>query len=102
MILPCRPKLLHAIALCTVVQAVSYGPPRNGPKRIEADGVICIACDGVLWLQNDKIQIDNEPPTYHVLYKDADGNEHELKMVRMLKITELPSDTPACLSHPQK
>lgn len=89
-----------AIVLSAVAQAGSCGPPRVGPKQIEADGVSYIACDGVLWLQNDKIQIDNEPPTYHVLYKDAQGNQHELKMVRMLKITELPSDTPACLSHP--
>jgi hypothetical protein len=100
MILWCRPKLLLAVTLWTVAQAASCGPPRVGPKRIEADGVSYIACDGVLWLQNDKIQIDNEPPTYHVLYRDAQGNQHELKMVRMLKITALPSDTPDCLNRP--
>jgi len=34
--------------------------------------------------------------TYEVLFDDADGTKHQLQRVRNLRITDLPSDTPAC------
>ncbi|MGA7852925.1 MAG: hypothetical protein WCA15_06325 [Candidatus Acidiferrales bacterium] len=34
--------------------------------------------------------------TYEVLFKDAQGSSHHLTMIRQLRITDLPKDTPAC------
>lgn len=96
MILRGGPTLLLCSVFCLATTLSSCGRSQVGPKKIEADGVTYIACGGALWLENDKIQRDNEPPTFQVLYKDAQGNNHELKMVRMLKVTDLPDDTPAC------
>ena len=96
MILTYGSRSVLCVAFCSVMTLSSCGPSRVGPKEIEADGVTYIACGGALWLENDKIQRDNEPSTFQVLFKDAQGNNHELKMVRMLKVTDLPDDTPAC------
>jgi hypothetical protein len=49
-----------------------------------------------MWIQNEKGPFDNEPSSYHVLFIDAEGTKHELKRVRMLKVSDLPGDTPAC------
>jgi hypothetical protein len=71
----------------------------GGPKRIEADGMVYLACQGVLWLPNERWVVgDTEAVGYEVRYRDARGIDHELHKVRMLRISDLPSDTPECLN----
>jgi len=69
---------------------------RPGPKLVEADGVAYTACGGALWFEDIREPKDNEPRTYEVIYKDAQGTKHQLTKVRTLKITDLPDNTPAC------
>jgi hypothetical protein len=69
----------------------------SAPKRIEADGITYVACLGVLWLPNNQqSERSNQPQTYEVRFRDARGVDHELHMVRMLRISNLPIDTPEC------
>lgn len=90
-----------AVAFCAAVSFSSCGTPRTGPKLIEADGVRYTACDGAIWARDDGNSKDPGTMTYEVLFKDAQGANHHLTMVRELRITDLPADTPACkLSSP--
>ena len=69
----------------------------GGPKRIEADGVTYVACQGALWLSHkSEVPNDNEPETFFVRFRDAQGVERELKRVRALRVTDLPLDAPEC------
>jgi hypothetical protein len=70
--------------------------PKTGPKMIEADGATYVACDGALWLANEGPSKDPGEMSYRVLFKDADGQSHELKRVRMLKVSDLPADSSYC------
>jgi len=78
----------------------SCAPPRlGGPKRIEADGVTYVACQGVLWAPNNSLgPRDSEPPNFEVRFRDAQGVDHDLKRVRILHVTDLPLNTPECLN----
>jgi hypothetical protein len=69
---------------------------QDGPKLIDADGVTYIACGGAIWMRDEGNMKDPATMTYEVLFKDAQGADHHLTMVRVLKITDLPNDTPAC------
>jgi hypothetical protein len=89
-------KLLFFVAFCGAAQMSSCRASHIGPRLIEADGVSYMACGGALWVQNEKAPLDNEPPSYDVLFVDAEGKKHELKRVRFLKVSDLPSGTPAC------
>jgi hypothetical protein len=90
------------VALVTVMMVAvllsSRGTQRAGsPKRIEADGVTYVACEGALWLSHkSEAPNDNEPETFYVRFRDAQGVDHELKRVRALRVTDLPVDTPEC------
>ena len=92
------------VALVIVVICVAllgtHGTRRAGvPKRIEADGMVYLACQGVLWLPNERWVVgDTEAVGYEVRYRDARGIDHELHKVKMLRISDLPSDTPECLN----
>lgn len=91
------------LALIGVIVATlicSCGTSRaGGPKRVEADGVTYIGCQGALWLPNHlESPKDNEPQSYYVRFRDAHGVDHELHRVRMLRISDLPSDTPECVN----
>jgi len=86
--------------ICGAVEICSCHAPRPGPKLIEADGVTYTACGGALWLRNDGNLKDPSTMNYDVQFQDAQGLNHHLKMVRMLKVTELPDDTPLCNSSP--
>jgi hypothetical protein len=81
-----------------VVLLSSHGTRRpGGPKRVEADGATYVACQGVLWLPNERWAVgDTEAWGYAVRYRDARGIDHELHRVRLLHITDLPNDTPEC------
>ena len=93
-------KLCLIAAVYGVVQVSSCHAPRPGPKLIEADGVTYTACGGALWLRNDGNLKDPSTMNYDVQFQDAQGLNHHLKMVRMLKVTDLPDDTPLCNSSP--
>jgi hypothetical protein len=90
-----RARLLSIAAICGVTLLVSCNAPHAGPKLIEADGVTYAACGGALWVQNENPR-NVEPITFDVLFQDAQGINHELKGVRMLKVTDLESDSPSC------
>jgi hypothetical protein len=87
-----------AVLVIGVTLLSSRGTRRAGnPKRIEADGVTYVACQGALWLPNNQQpERDNQPQSYEVVFRDAQGVNHELHLVRMLRISDLPSDTPEC------
>jgi hypothetical protein len=89
---------LLAATFCAGVSLMSCGTPQAGPKLIEADGVRYTACGGAVWAKSDGNSKDPATMTYEVLFKDAQGSNHHLTMVRSLNITDLPSDTPACSS----
>jgi hypothetical protein len=76
------------------------GTHRSGaPKRVEADGITYVACQGVLWLPNNQEpERGNQPQTYEVRFRDARGVDRVLHMVKMLRITDMPSNTPECLN----
>lgn len=91
--------MLLAIALLAIGTSMVMGLMRHrqvGPKMVEADGVIYIACGGAIWMRNDGNLKDPATMTYEVLFKDAQGADHHLTMVRVLKITDLPNDMPVC------
>lgn len=71
-------------------------PEHSGPKLVEADGITYIACGGAIWVRNEGNEKNPYEETYYVLFKDSDGNPHELKQVRLLAVKDLPRDTPAC------
>jgi len=89
-----------AILLIGVMLLSLRGTRRaDAPKRIEADGVTYVACQGVLRLPNNQeIGRDNQPQSYEVVFQDARGVNHELHRVRMLRITDLPTNTPECVN----
>jgi hypothetical protein len=89
---------LLAATFCAVVSLMSCGTPQTGPKLIEADGVRYTACGGAIWVKSDGNSKDPATITNEVLFKDAQGSNHHLTMLRSLNITDLPSDTPACSS----
>ena len=86
--------VLLAIGTGIVVRLLRH--PQGGPKLIEADGVRYIACGGAIWMRNDGNLKDPATMTYEVLFKDAQGADRHLTMVRVLEITDLPSDMPVC------
>src|ERR1700730_11905567 len=61
------------------------------PKRSEADGVTYIACQGVLWLPNQRWVVgDTEAQRYQVRFRDRRGVDRERYRVKMLRISDLP------------
>jgi hypothetical protein len=88
-------KLLFIAKVCGAILMVSCSAPHTGPKLIAADGVTYAACGGALWVQNENPR-NIEYVTFEVLYQDAQGINHELKGVRMLNVTDLDSNSPAC------
>jgi hypothetical protein len=85
-----------AVAFWAAISLSSCGTPRTGPKLIEADGVRYTACNGAIWTRDDGNSKDPGTMTYEVLFKDAQGANHHLTMLRQLRITDLPIDTPGC------
>jgi hypothetical protein len=85
-----------AMAILAVVPVCACGSSNNGPKLIQADGVTYTACGGALWVPDETAPTSVDSKTYEVLFEDADGTKHQLQRVRNLRITDLPSDTPAC------
>jgi hypothetical protein len=69
-----------------------------GPKLIEADGVTYTACRDAFWVENEGDPRNADSRSYEVVFKDAQGVEHQLPRVRMLKVTDLPADTSACVT----
>jgi len=89
-------RTLVAIPLLAGMLLCGCRASRTGPKLIEADGVTYTACEGVLWVANEDIPQDPGTRSWSVVFKDAQGVTHNLPRVRMLTVTDLPSDTPAC------
>jgi hypothetical protein len=92
-----RSNLLLIVGICGAAQLSSCHAPHTGPKLIEADAVTYIACGGALWVENDNPGYFT-PRTSAVLFQDAEGKNHELKRVRMLRIRDLPSNSAVCKS----
>lgn len=89
-------RYLGSAALCNlIVLAACTGAPA-GPKRIEADGNIYIACSGAIWIPSAKDTAADNTPTTYVFFKDPDGKNRELKRVRTLLPTKLPDSAPEC------
>lgn len=86
--------------VCAALFLNSCGPSRTGPKLIDADGVRYTACGGVVWERNEGNSKDPETMTYEVLFKDAQGANHHLTMVRSLNITDLPGNAAVCGASP--
>lgn len=86
------------VTLCSVAAfLVSCGRhSERAPKLIEADGSSYVACSGAVWMLDDSNFKDLGTWSYRVIFNDAKGIHHELKRVRILKITSLPTNTPAC------
>jgi hypothetical protein len=91
-----RNRDFFAITILAVVPLCACGSSNNGPKLIQADGVTYTACGGALWVPNETPPTAVDSKSYEVLFQDADGTKHHLQRVRVLRITDLPSDTPAC------
>jgi hypothetical protein len=93
---------LGAVAFVIVIAVLlsSHGTRRpGGAKRVEADGVTYIACGGVIWVPNNlQTPKDNEPQSFNVKFRDEQGADRQLHRVRMLRITDLPLDTPECMN----
>jgi hypothetical protein len=89
-----------ALVVIAVTLLTPHKVQRAGvPKRVEADGITYLACQGVLWLPNERWVVgDTEAQGYEVRFRDAHGVDHELHRVRMLRISDLPSDTPECVN----
>jgi hypothetical protein len=89
---------VSAAILMTIIlfARVLLRPARTGPKLIEADGATYFACGGALWLPTEGTFKDPDAISYNVLFKDTEGRTHELKRVRKLKVTDLPTGAPAC------
>jgi hypothetical protein len=68
----------------------------SSPKLIRADGVEYVACEGALWLPSDGDSKNPDTMSYSVIFRDAEGRTRELKRVHMLKVMDLPKDTPRC------
>ena len=49
-----------------------------------------------MWLRDDGNWKDPATVTYEVLFKDPEGQSHDLKAVHVLRITDLPQDTSLC------
>jgi hypothetical protein len=88
--------VLLAIAVLLCVRMVR--PPRTGPQLIEADGMTYIACGGAVWVPTEGNFKDPGERSFHVLFKDAQGMMHELNRVRILRVTDLQSDTTSCVT----
>lgn len=73
--------------------------PRSIPKVVQADGALYLACGGAIWVANEGNEANRGERTYYVMFKDADGTTHELKKVRTLNVSDLPSDSAACKPH---
>ena len=84
------------VAFFSVAALSGCNATRPGPKLVEADGVAYAACGGAIWFADTREPKDDEPRTYEVIYKDVLGTKHQLTKVRTLKISDLPTDTPAC------
>jgi hypothetical protein len=84
------------MAIPGVVPVSACGSSNSGLKLIQADGITDTACAGALWGADETAPASVDSRTYEVLFEGADGTKHQLKRVRNLRITDLPSDTPAC------
>jgi hypothetical protein len=89
---------LCGLAICIIAFFVSCNTSQSGhgPQLIEADGKTYTACGGALWLHDDKNVKDPATWSYEVIFADAAGVRHDLKRVRVLKVTDLPAGTSAC------
>ena len=83
-------------AVCGAVGICSCHASHNGPKLIEADGVRYIACGGAFWVRNEGNEKDPGTMTYEIVFTDGLGSKRNLTMVRTLKISDLPDNTPEC------
>lgn len=88
--------ILFVMLCCVAAFLVSCRRHDDGPKLIEADGISYVACGGAVWMLDDSNFKDPETWSYHVIFNDAQGTHHELKRVRILNITSLPRNAPAC------
>ena len=89
-------RLLFALGFCLAISLCACRSHKSGPKLIDADGSSYFACNGGIWLVNEGNPKDPGEKSYYVSFKDAQGVTHELKRVRMLKVTDLPDDASAC------
>jgi hypothetical protein len=87
---------LFLAACCAAILLGSCSKPRTGPKLIEADGVRYIACGGAFWVRNEGNEKDPGTMTYEIVFTDGLGSKRNLTMVRTLKISDLPDNTPEC------
>ena len=86
----------RVLIVCAAAGLYACGTPHAGPKLIVADGTTYAACGGATWFLNDSDRTDPEARSYTVYFADADGKTHELKRVRALTVSDLPSDSKAC------
>lgn len=91
-----RSAWLHVLESCAAAWLSSCAAPPAGPKLVEADGARYTSCSGATWLRDDGNSKDPATMTYEVLFKDPQGVNRDLKMVRVLRITNLPEDTSVC------
>lgn len=87
---------LVLVAFYSALLLASCSRHQPGPKLIEADGSTYMACGGATWLLDDGNPKDSNTWSYDVIYRDAGGKNHELKRVRMLRVTDLAADSPQC------
>jgi hypothetical protein len=97
----CETRTFLAVVFSATALLCACRPPKTGPKLIEADGITYTACGGALWVEDGKVNVrDIDSRSYEVLFTDGRGITHKLKRVRKLKVTDLPSDIPACMTPP--
>jgi hypothetical protein len=94
-----RKRALPAVVFSAAALLCACSAPKTGPKLIEADGITYTACGGALWVEDGELNVrDIDSRSYEILFVDAKGITHKLQRIRKLKITDLPSDTPACMT----
>lgn len=94
--------VLFVMLCCVAALLISCRRRDDGPKLIEADGISYVACGGAVWLLDDSNFKDPGTWSYQVIFNDAQGIHHELKRVRILNITRLPRNAPACSTFHQQ
>jgi hypothetical protein len=93
-----RTGIFFTIAFCAALALSACRSSHPGPKLIEADGVTYTACGGAFWVKNEGDSRNPDSRSYMVIFKDAQGVDHQLPRVKILKVTALPSDTSACVT----
>jgi hypothetical protein len=73
----------------TLVLSFGCNDIKSSPKAIDADGTIYLACTGLVRISGSLQQ------GYEVSFTDASGLEHDVRGIRKLEISDLPTKT-AC------